>query len=63
MPIVKDPKSENPYLRQGFKDRTAYLRSVAEDYDVPLKHVRILAELLGPDEDFDGLLVSLPDTL
>lgn len=63
MPIVKDPQSDNPYLRQGFPNRAAYLRRVAEDYDVPLKTVRAIADMLGPDEDFDGLLVSLPDTL
>lgn len=63
MNLVKDPTSDNPYLRHGFKDRAAYLRQIAEDYDVPLKTIRTIADMLGPDEDFDGLLVSLPDTL
>lgn len=63
MQLVKDPQAVNPYLRQGFKDRGAYLRQVAEDYGVPIKTVRTIADMLGPEEDFDGLLVSLPDTL
>ena len=63
MKIVKDPTSDNPYLRKGFPNRAAYLRQVAEDYDVPIRYVRMLADMLGPDEDFDGLLISLPDTL
>lgn len=63
MNLVKDPQSVNPYLRQGFKNRGEYLRQVAEDYGLPLWKVWSIAEILGPEEDFDGLLVSLPDTL
>jgi hypothetical protein len=61
--LVKDPQAVNPYLRQGFKNRGEYLRQVAEDYGVPIRTVRTIADMLGPEEDFDGLLVSLPDTL
>ena len=62
MRLAKDPQSVNPYLRQGFQNRGEYLRQVAEDYGLPLWKVWQVADLLGPNEDFDGLLVSLPDS-
>ena len=49
------------YQLKGYADRAAYLRSVAEDYDVPLYQVLAIADLLGPSEDFDGLLVEVDD--
>lgn len=63
MRLIKDPQSDNPYLRQGFQNRGEYLRQVAEDYGLPLWKVQAIADLLGPTEDFDGLLVSLPDSM
>jgi hypothetical protein len=34
---------------------------MAEDYGAPLETVHAIAQMLGPDEDFDGLIVSLED--
>ena len=34
---------------------------VAEDYGVDLDTVKALADLLGPNEDFDGLVSQLED--
>lgn len=62
MMLVKDPHSTNPYLRHGFKTRKDYLVDLAESYGVPYRTIVLpLAELLGPEEDFDGLLSSLDD--
>ena len=49
------------YQREGFDDRRAYLLSLAEDTGVDIKTVMALADLLGPNEDFDGLVTSLED--
>jgi len=51
----------NPYQEHGFTDREAYLKSLAVEYEVDLSSVISLAELLGPNEDFDGLLTDLED--
>lgn len=47
------------YLTEGYKSRADYLKCMADDYGVDLKTVKALADLLGPDEDFDGLLIAL----
>lgn len=52
---------ENIYVQNGYKNRRDYLESLAEEYDVPLKNVLMMAQLLGPSEDFDGLIVHLED--
>jgi hypothetical protein len=49
------------YLENGYENREDYLKSLAEDYDVGLNTVHMLASLLGPDEDFDGLVSELED--
>jgi hypothetical protein len=49
----------NAYTNNGFKDRAEYLASLCDEYDPTI--VRLLADLLGPDEDFDGLVSSLED--
>lgn len=51
----------NIYLENGYENREDYLKSLAEDYDVSLDAVHTLADMLGPDEDFDGLLSELED--
>ena len=46
------------YQKHGFKDRTSYLESLVEDYgDI----VWCISDLLGSNEDFDGLITSLED--
>jgi len=49
----------NEYQLNGFKDRREYLESLCEDYDRLI--VYSLASVLGPSEDFDGLITSLED--
>lgn len=54
--------STNVYKANGYEDREDYLSCLAEDYGLSLEEVvRPLAELLGPDEDFDGLVSLLED--
>ena len=42
-------------------ERTEYLKSVADDYGVDLYTVRCLADMLGENEDYDGLISALED--
>lgn len=57
-----DPKwYHNPYEAHGYRTRAQYLDGLAEEHDVSPAIVRNLAELLGPSEDFDGLVTALED--
>ena len=49
------------YQEKGYEKRTDYLKSLAEDYGVDYHTVLVLADMLGPCEDFDGLPSSLED--
>jgi len=49
------------YVRNGYKDRDDYLKNLAEEYDLDPMVVSEIAEMLGPGEDFDGLISSLED--
>jgi hypothetical protein len=49
----------NPYTEQGYKDRADYLACLADDYGVDLDTVIAIADLLGPSEDFDGLVTAV----
>ena len=51
------------YQENGYKNRDDYLNSLSEDYGVPIDAVLALAEVLGPDEDFDGLVSNLEDAM
>ena len=49
------------YTDRGCANRREYLAMLAEDYDIDLESVHLLARILGPDEDFDALIVALED--
>jgi hypothetical protein len=49
----------NPYTANGYRSRADYLASLCEEYD--RETVYTLANLLGPEEDFDGLVTELED--
>ncbi len=49
------------YTDNGYKNRKDYLENLAEDMNVPIDTVITLAALLGPTEDFDGLVTALED--
>lgn len=49
------------YVENGYADRQDYLKCLSEDYGVPLDNVQAMAEILGPNEDFDGLVAALED--
>lgn len=49
------------YKQKGYKDRESYLNSLADEYGVSNMLVYSLADMLGPNEDFDGLVNALED--
>ena len=51
----------NIYTENGFKGRLDYLRSVSEDFGVDMDMVKAAASVLGPNEDFDGLITTIED--
>ena len=51
--------TEDIYTQNGYGSRKDYLMSLADDYGIAPTVVFGMAEMLGPDEDFDGLVSSL----
>ena len=49
------------YTDNGYESRKDYLNCIAEEYDVPKDIVYMTAGMLGPDEDFDGLISTIQD--
>ena len=52
---------KNIYQENGYTDRDDYLICLSEDYGVSIEDVYSLAEMLGENEDFDGLVYALED--
>lgn len=51
------------YSEKGYATRKDYLESLADEYGVDKDVVFAFAELLGPSEDFDGLIVMIEDDI
>lgn len=49
------------YEEDGAFDRYKYLCDLADNNGVELENVIMFAELLGPEEDFDGLVTTIED--
>ena len=47
--------NKNIYQENGYADRDDYLTCLSEDYGVSIEDVFSLAEMLGENEDCDGL--------
>jgi len=43
------------------EERKEYLEGLADDFGLPVGDVFALADMLGPNEDYDGLVTSLED--
>jgi hypothetical protein len=53
--------NKNVYVENGYKNRKDYLESLSDDYGVDESVVFALADMLGSNEDFDGLVSELED--
>lgn len=51
----------NIYQQKGYKSRDHYLRSFAREMGVSYTAIKILSDILGPNEDFDGLVTEAED--
>ena len=51
----------NIYQENGYQNRRDYLECLAIDMGVDVDTVLMIASLLGPSEDFDGLVTELED--
>jgi hypothetical protein len=49
------------YTQNGYKDRDEYLDSLADNWGIDPETVHMIADMLGPSEDFDGLVTELED--
>jgi hypothetical protein len=49
------------YTDEGYKNRRDYLDTLATDFGLDRSTVYALAGILGPNEDFDGLICALED--
>ena len=49
------------YQQYGYKNRTDYLKELANQYGVDIAMVYALADMLGEGEDFDGLINALEE--
>lgn len=49
------------YVDNGYKGRKDYLKHLADENDVDYNVIEMLADLLGENEDFDGLISSIED--
>lgn len=49
------------YTDNGYDSRSDYLETLAEENEVSLTEVLSLADMLGPTEDFDGLVTMIED--
>ena len=53
----------NIYEENGYKNRDEYLDFMAQDYGIGSDIVQALADILGPEEDFDGLIIAIESAL
>ena len=49
------------YQDEGFSSRRDYLVNLAQDFGVDEHYVFMMAGVLGPNEDFDGLVSMVDD--
>jgi len=51
----------NIYIDYGYKNRHDYFISLSERFDIDISGIYAIADIMGKDEDFDGLVSSLDD--
>jgi hypothetical protein len=54
-------KNNNRYTEKGYKNRIDYFNSLSERFNIDITAVYSLSDVMGIDEDFDGLVSSLDD--
>lgn len=54
-------EQEEIYKLKGYANRAAYLQGLAEENGLELDIVLAISDMLGPYEDFDGLVSMIED--
>lgn len=54
-------KVKNQWQENGYTGRRQYLTELADDFGIPYTRVMLLANTLGPAEDFDMLVSMVED--
>lgn len=54
-------RDQTVYEREGYLSRRNYLETLADEYGLEAETVFSMASILGPNEDFDGLITALQD--
>jgi hypothetical protein len=54
-------KNNSRYTDKGYKNRIDYFKSLSERFNIDINSIFALSDMLGIDEDFDGLVSSLDD--
>jgi hypothetical protein len=55
------PANEGVYAAHGYKNRDDYLNNLADNMGIDRATVDMISGMLGPSEDFDGLVSELED--
>lgn len=58
---IDQAKRATVYEDNGYENRAEYLWSLTEDHNVSIETVHLYSGLLGPSEDFDGLVSALAE--
>ncbi len=58
---VMSAQPQTVYQKHGYSCRHEYFEHLADTNEVDISTINQLAYLLGPNEDFDGLVVALED--
>jgi hypothetical protein len=59
--MSKKNTEDDVYTDQGYTHRQDYLESLADERGIDPQTIDVLADMLGPSEDFDGLVNALED--
>jgi hypothetical protein len=59
--ITNETNNNAQYTVHGYKDRDDYLAGLAQDFGIDMSAARMIADMLGASEDFDGLVSELED--
>ena len=54
-------KNNSRYTDKGYKNRIDYFNSLSVQFNVDIESVYALSDILGINEDFDGLVSCLDD--
>lgn len=49
------------YHHNGYANRKEYLETLASEFELPYGTVKMIADMLGAEEDFDGLVTELEE--